>query len=175
MGSSSIKLLLLVGLLMTAAMASNAPNTPQSTPEARVRAFITDYYRRHDQSARIIDAGDFDAWDKVIGTLVQAHFVAGAHSGMGGSMSSTPDHHPDTEEITSSSVQGEGVQIQTHDPKAPLTRYYEYDLRQVAGDWRIVSLRGYVESPDEPFMTPAQQEQFRNPATLALRALPKGE
>ena len=158
---------------MSATTISVATGTPQSTPEARVRAFIADYFQRHGQSTRVIDAGDFTAWQSVIDGLDQAHFIAGAHSGLGNSMSNKADHHPDTEKITGSTAENEGVQIQTYDPEASPTRYYEYDLRQVSGDWRIQSLRGYVESPDEPFMTPAQRERFQDPEIHDLRRLPR--
>lgn len=168
----------LCGVVLSFALAQSAlaaEPVALATPEARVRAFIADYFSRHGQSTRIIAAGDFDAWLKVIDGLDQAHFVAGAHRSLDNSMSSSADHHPDTEKITATSTQGDVAQVQTHDPQASVTRFYEYELRQVAGDWRIVSLRGYVESPDEAFMTPTQQQRFQNPNLLALRALPKEE
>jgi len=156
-------------------MTSTDAVAAQPTPDARVRAFIADYHRVHGESSRIIASSDFDAWKKVVDRLTKAHFVAGGRSGLGNSMSSAADHHPESEKIDSNVPDGDGVLIQTQDPAAPITRYYEYRLRKVGSDWRIVSLNGYVESADEPFMTPQQREQFTHPKTHAFRALPKRE
>ena len=96
-------LLAILGLLMT----STTPAAPQPTPEARVHAFIADYFRVHGESGRIIDAGDFDAWQKVIERIDRAHFIAGAHSGMDNVMSGDPDHDPG-EKIIRSAPAGDG-------------------------------------------------------------------
>lgn len=147
----------------------------QRTPEARVRAFVADYSRVHRESRKIIDAGDFDAWRKVIARLDSTHFVAGARSGLDDSMSSDPDHDPDVERIASSEIRDDTAVVETQAPDSVLTRYFEYELRLVTGDWRIVRLRSYLDSREAPFMSPQERSQFQDPKVHPFRPLPPGE
>lgn len=161
--------LLIMGLFTSAAAAA------ASTPEARVRAFLADYARIHRASAKIIAASDFDRWSEAIAPLDAAHFVPGARSGLDDSMSSQPEHDPDREKITASIPQGDGVLIQTEDPDALITRYYEYVLKRLGEDWRIVQVRGYVRSPEAPFVEPNERAGFLQPTAHPYRELPPGE
>jgi hypothetical protein len=171
----ALLLLIILGLLLSPGISSAAADGPQSTPEGRVRAFIADYFRVHAQSKQIIRNRDFDGWEKAIGRLEARHFAAGAKSGLGGSLSSAPSHHPESETILSSSTVADVVTIETHDPRSQITAYYEYQLRLVKRDWRLIAVRGYGDSPDAAFMSQSQRETFLRPKKHPLRALPKDE
>jgi hypothetical protein len=146
-----------------------------STPEARVQAFIADFARLHAASDRIREDGDFDRWGTAISRLDAAHFVKDGHSGLDTAMSSNPDHAPGAEKIIRHARDGQEAVIETHLAGKFDSRYFVYELREVRGDWRIVRLRTYLDSAEEPFMTPQERERFTNPKTHALRALPKRE
>jgi hypothetical protein len=145
------------------------------TPEARVQAFIADFARLHAASGKIRDDGDFDKWSAAISRLDAAHFINGANSGLDGVMAGNPEHVPGSEKIIRNVRQDQDVLIETHFPDGSITRYYEYQLREVRGDWRIVKLRSYLDSAEQPYMTPAERARFEKPKTLPLRALPKNE
>jgi len=145
------------------------------TPEARVQAFIADFYKLHAASARIRKDMDFDKWHAAITRLESAHFVAGARCGLDGVMAGNPDHAPGAEKIIRNVSQGQDVLIETSLADGSLHHYFEYELRKVGGDWRIASLRTYLDPIDKPFMTEAERARFEHPRLVPLRALPKRE
>ncbi len=146
-----------------------------TTPEARVRSFIADYFKLHAASEQTRADGDFTRWSAAVERLEAAHFVAGARSGLAGVMTGNPTHSPAGEEVISNEPLDGGVLIETRFAEGGLPHYFEYELRKTGTDWRIASLRDYLDARDAPFMSDAERAQFQDPKPLPSRPMPARE
>ncbi len=142
-----------------------------STPEARVQAFIADFAKLHAASADLRRRTDFEQWSAAVRRLDRIHFVEGGRSGLDGTLS---DHLP-KETIIRSERDGHGAVIETALLDAMPARYYEYELRERDGDWRIVRLRSFLASAEEPFLSEQERARFRQEHAPALGPLPEDE
>lgn len=142
-----------------------------STPEARVQAFIADFAKLHAASADLRRNTDFEQWSVAVRRLDMIHFVEDGRSGLDGVLS---DHLP-KQTIIRSERDGQGAVIETALPDEMPARYYEYELRELDGDWRIVRLRSFFGSADEPFLSEQELARFRQEHAQALRPLPEEE
>lgn len=142
-----------------------------STPEARVHAFIADFAKLHAASEDVRRRTDFEQWSAAVRRLDRIHFVEGGRSGLDGVLS---DYLP-TETIIRSERDSHRAVIETVQPDAMPTRYYEYELRERDGDWRIVRLRSFLASAEEPFLSEQERARFRQEHAPELRPLPEDE
>lgn len=164
----------ITGAILCMSILSSGAGAAAPTPEARVQAFIADFYKLHQASGRIRDDGDFDKWGAAVRKIEATHFIAGGRSGLDGVMSGDPDHSP-AEKIIRNVSEGQDVLIETYLADGYLHHYFEYGLRKIGGDWRIASLRTYLDPIDKPFMNDAERARFEHPRSVPLRALPKRE
>jgi hypothetical protein len=142
--------------------------------EERVRAFIADYQKAHaEYFARNADT-DFDTWRKVIEKLDAAHFVDRGGMEMASSTQNPSPHQVGLEKFIRNERTAAGVFVETVD-RGGVDKYYEYEMREVNGDWRIVRIREYLDAVDESFMNAKERAAFENPPLVKLRALPKSE
>jgi hypothetical protein len=153
--------LTLVLVIATATPAAAVAAAKSATPEARVQAFIADYFRVHGQGRNFT----FHQWNAAAARLEKVHFVGGGERGLSQLMPGEPEYRPGDEILHTSS--GGTTRIETRAPAGALARYHEFELREVRGDWRIVRIRHYFKGGDDLFVTPDQRPRFETPATSA--------
>jgi hypothetical protein len=146
------------------------------TPENRVDAFIADYERANLKfHAENEQRGDFDAWKKVVQDLEDAHFSASGVSQMAGVIQSPPPHTVAGEKLTGKSTRNGIVYVETKTDDPTVPHYYEYEMRESGGDWRIARLRDYLDPAGASYMTDKERPRFTQPKPHPLAALPKKE
>lgn len=143
--------------------------------EERVKAFIADYQRAHANFFANQRNTDFDAWRQVIEKLDAAHFVDRGGMELANSTENPSPHQVQLEKVIRQARTGAGVFVETFVDRGGVDRYYEYEMREINGDWRILRLREYLHPADKPFMDEKERDVFANPPVLELRALPKAE
>jgi hypothetical protein len=152
--------LTLVLVIASATPAAVVAASKSATPEARVQAFLVDYFRIHGQAG-------FRRWNAAVARLDKAHFISGGGRGLSQVMSSEPEYLPG-EEIVRTTRTGKSTLVETRAPEGALAQYHEFELREVGHDWRIVRIRSYFKGVDEPFMTPDQRPRFEHPKAYPL-------
>ena len=145
-------------------------------PEERVEAFIADYHRSHTELKKHkADHKEFDRWQTLVEALDEAHFVDYGGRELANVISGTSPHTLVIEPIVSVKRSGDRVFVETRVDEAVET-FYEYELREVAGgDWRIVKLREFLDSADEPFVDEDERARFEDPKIRPLGKLSSEE
>ena len=109
-----------------------------ATPQERVEAYVRQFHAVWKSALeRMGEHVDFDLWGAMVRDLDAQHFVAGRRSGSEGSFSRVPaEHSPESERVVAVTDHGDTATVET-EAKGPLTRYFEYSVRRVDGDWRL--------------------------------------
>jgi hypothetical protein len=140
-----------------------------ATPEARVKAFISDYVLLHAEVGKASgDANgrvEFRRWHLAAARLEKAHFV-GDGLGLAQVMNREPEYLQDAEILRTTHLAG-GTRIEIRAPEGAGANFHEFELREMRHDWRIVRIRHYFKGIDEPFMTPDQRPRFETPGINA--------
>jgi hypothetical protein len=126
----------------------------------------------HDDSANT--DREFRRWDAVLAKLEARHFIAGGARSYSGVLHSESPHDPSREKVIGGIRRGDLLFVETQ-IQASLTKYYEYEMRQVNGDWRIARVRQYLDASGEPFMNEKQRASFSQAYNRPLRPMPKNE
>jgi len=120
-------------------------------PEERVQAFIDDFQVAHQKwwstRSRVKSewSAEYARWKQLVAELDAAHFIDG-----GGRRLETVLENPSPhkgEKITGRTLATDRVVVQTH-TFTHVDRYFEYEQREVNGDWRIVRIREFRETAD---------------------------
>lgn len=152
---------------------------PASTPEQRVRAYIRDWHRNWSVTAANIGGFRDIPHDHALREreVQRQHFVeeSVAEAGMGWRFSSPPDHDPGSDTVLPA-VMNQGVAtVETQ--RAKDSNYFEFELVNVEGDWRIRSVARYYCAAGEPVFTAARRAELLampSPSAL-LPELPMGD
>lgn len=148
--------------------------SPESaTPEQRVNAFIADYLRTHTKHP--MSSTDFDAWEAAIRILNNAHFIGNAGMHMAQSQSSIPDHDPTIEKIIGTTVRSGATFVETKTVHMTMANYYEYEVRQVGNDWRIVRMDDFLYPESKPLVDEKDRVRLTESKAIALRQIPPQE
>jgi hypothetical protein len=144
-------------------------------PEARVKSFIADYLLAHQQlhaenfTDRVQD--QFNRWNSLITNLDAEHGINRGCMALARVIHGDSPHVPEAEPIVSIREEQGKVYVETC-VKDSLDHYYEYELWQSNGDWRIGKIREFLDPADALLMTDRDRSRFTNPPTLPLRGLP---
>ena len=153
-------------------VSANRPGDARVTPESRVQTFISEFYREHQAFMAQGSDMDFDRWNAVVVRLDAAHFIDGGGMALAGSIENPTPHQPGKENLTTTSRRDGRVYVETSVDRSGLTIYFEYEMRDVSGDWRIVRIRQFLDAADAPFMTAKERPRFENPKPHPLRVMP---
>lgn len=144
-------------------------------PEERVKSFIAGYLRAHQQlhAERSPNdrAPDFNRWKSLIAELDAEHGINQGCMALAGVIHGDSPHTPETEPVISTRNEQGKVYVETC-VKGVLTHYYEYELWQSDGDWRIGKIRQFSRAANALLMRDRDLARFTNPPILPLRDLP---
>ena len=145
-------------------------------PEARVKAFITDYHRSHSILRAKKGDDEFERWEQLVQTLDQTHFIDHAGRELGDEIHGKSPHTLAGESIVGVKRAGERVLVETRIEAASRPKFYEYELCEVAaGNWKIMRLREFLDPADAPFLSERERPRFAHPRLHPLQRLSAAE
>jgi hypothetical protein len=153
--------------------------TPSMSEQQRVESFIQDFHRAHTKFMASHDESadkdrEFRRWNAVLARLEARHFIAGGARSFSGVLHGESPHDPSREKVIGRIRRGDLLFVETR-IQASLAKYYEYEMRQINGDWRIARVREYLDASSEPFMNDKQRASFSQVYNRPLRPMPKNQ
>jgi hypothetical protein len=140
-------------------------------PQTRVKSFIADYFlrstrvtaKRPDDTLRVLKA-----WKREVARLDSAHFTGKGGLALASALEEPPSHNPRFEKIIAVTERGRRTFVETKSHrKTWVAEWFEYELRRVAGDWRIVRIREYNSDATVPFVSAPHVGRFKPPSKAA--------
>lgn len=144
-------------------------------PEVRVKAFIADYLRAHQQlqaeNFKDRESERFSRWKALVAGLDAAHGINRGCMALAGVIHGSSAHVPEAEPVVGIREEHGKVYVETC-VKASPPQYYEYELGPSDGDWRIARIREFLEPADAPLLKERDRPRFTDPPMFPLRELP---
>lgn len=136
-------------------------------PQTRVQSFIADYLSAHGQvlSAHghvISGRFDFNLWNAAVRELEAMHFTGNGGRELGCAFASESPHGPEKEPIVNVSTRGDRVYVETRTEEHGLGHWWEYELMEMAGDWKIVRIRDFLNDANEPYVGAEDKDRFES-------------
>jgi hypothetical protein len=142
-------------------------------PQTRVRTFIADYIRLHTRAltgkgrgARAVER-ELSEWKRAVAELDGMHFTEGGGRELASMLMSPPPHSPDREVILGMTSREGRVIVETRtDPEGLSPSWWEYEMAELAGDWRIRRIRHYLHDAQAPFLAEKYRSRFLPSSSL---------
>lgn len=141
-------------------------------PMQRVSAFIADYETIHNEVRPLFEAEDrvtdpFLAWAEGLDRLCATHGSSGFTLPSNAFLHHLPDHTSAEQILTEGPIEG-GVRVSTRSED----QWFEYDLVQVDGSWKIAELGEYLHDPGAPAIDEADSTRLAEGASRVTELSP---
>jgi hypothetical protein len=129
-------------------------------PEERVNAFVSSWFKAWSEAKeRMGKDVDFDLWRSLILPVDEQHFASGCTSDSAGSFGTPAAHEPSVESVSNIDVNGDRALVETTLDRQHFKNWYEYDLVNVDGDWRLQKIYLHFKGADERIVKDSERSK----------------